>query len=417
MANTIRLPKKNRGAAPAPEVKKDELPVPAARTSRSAIFLGGEPANKKRPARRVVPSLAAEPEEEDEVFIVDEDEVSSILASAEDWDEDSDNDDSSMPGSEGQRAREKEEGLNHRTGAAKNRRKRVQVTLRDVQIIRLLGKYKFGYRTQIEAYCGRKDLSRRLTQLANGGLLRNEKITQNQAVWTPTQAGIELAGLEVPPLTHGRITPVTVAHTVGLLNLGMGFEKGDPGSNLLKDPLYPRGWRRELNPDQSYRLETGETVLTERMITQSWRRQLALHGDVELLRRYHEALAWVPSRPGDANAFGPEADEGNEWMYVGMAPYKAHVPDMVLVRPRNSDGSTRHVAIELELSSKSVPEWRRILEGFKGSQMFSTVAYFTHKRTVREGLMDVNAKHVGLDVGTEFLIMKYVPRLDNPFWG
>lgn len=337
-----------------------------------------------------------------------------VLASSEDWDDDRSNDPHTGPAAEGRRP--EEAGVNTRTGTTKKKR-RLQITDRDVQMIKLLGRYKFGYRSQVEAYCERRDLSRRLTQLKNHGLLRDERLTQNHAVWTPTQAGIEMVGLDVPNLAHGKVSPATIGHTVGLLNLGIGFEKGDEANNLLGEAEYPHEWRREQNRDLTYRLEQGETVITERMIAQSWRRVTSLYDDHEVAAMYRKAVEWKPSRPGELNAFGPEAEEGNEWMFVGQKPFKAHVPDMVLVRPRNPDGSARHIAIELELNTKPLGEWRRILSGFKGSPMFSTVAYFTHKRSVREGVRGVNAKDVGMVEGSELIIKKYVPRLDNPFWG
>lgn len=406
------------------------------RTSRSAILMGGAPPVRKpslvadEPVALIedvgdeaVESLvdfAAVDDGDDEGFElvgasegsegsslsrIDRQKVAGVLASSEDWDDDRSDDPWVGPGAEGRRPEEKQ----------RRRRRRLQITERDVAIIRLLGRYKFGYRSQIEAYCERRDLSRRLTQLAANGLLRSEKLTANQSVWTPTQMGLELVGLDVPNLSRGGVSPSTVGHTVGLLSLGIGFEKGDPGNNLLGEPGWPHEWRREENQDTSVRLERGETVVTERMISQSWRRAQALYPEAELKRMYQEAVEWRPVSPGES--FGPEAEEGNEWMFVGQPPFKPHMPDMVLVRPRAADGSLRHIAIELELSTKPVGEWRRILTGFKGSEMFSTVAYFTHKRTVREGVRAVNANHVGLVEGSELVIKKYVPRLDNPFWG
>lgn len=446
MAGSMRLPRKKSSTGEGTGDKGVAAPpLPRSGTNRSSIFLGGEAPTRPRtrtpqagdntlPSPRAVEretsrganakitrnprvSLLAVDDDEDEI-IDDAPSGISLLASSEEWDDDETTDTTLGLGSEG--TRDSEVGVNHKTGIVKNRKKRVQLTERDIAIIRLLGKYKFGYRTQIESFCDRKDLSRRLTQLGNAGLIRSEKITQNQAVWTPTQAGIEITGLEVSTLTHGRIQPTTIAHTVGLLNLGIGFEKGDPRNNLLRDASWPCDWRKELNRDQiSYRLERGETVVTERMVERSWKRQLAMYGEDDLVYQFQQAMAWRPRAGATGlDLFGPESEEGNEWMFTGMPPYKAHIPDMVLVRPRNPDGSVQHVAIELELSSKSIPEWRRILEGFKASEAFKTVAYFTHKRTVKDGLLAVNKNHVGLDVGSELLMMKYVPRVDNlPFWG
>lgn len=340
----------------------------------------------------------------------------SPLAVIEEWTSDTSSDTTLGLGAEGER--ESEKGLNTRTGAvSKKRRRRFTLTERDIAVIRLLGKYRFGYRTQVERYCDRSDLSRRMTQLANAGYLRNEMVTQTQALWTPTQIGLDVAGLDVPALTNGKITPSTIGHTVGLLNLGIDLELGKEDADPLKDKEWPYRYRREMNPDGTFRLEMGETVITERMIVQSWNRQKALYTEAEMKRQLDEALAWKPKGPGILS-FGPELSEGNEWMFVIMSPSKTHTPDMVLARPRNSDGSCTHVAIELELTAKSIPEWRRILTSYKGSPVYKKVAYFTHKRSVATSLIAVNQQHIGMAQGEEFVMLKYVPANRNlPFWG
>lgn len=395
---------------------------------RSRIHLSATP-----PARPSANSAGARTEAEKDVSPLqavsnpsiygdDEEEIlafpsgPSPLAVVEEWTSDTSTDTTLGLGAEG--VRDSERGLNTRTGAVTRKRKR-RFTLneRDVAVIRLLGKFRFGYRTQVERYCDRKDLSRRMTQLANAGYLRNEMVTQTQALWTPTQVGLDVAGLDVPALTNGKITPSTIGHTVGLLNLGIDLELGKDDTDPLMDKNWPYRYRREMNPDGTFRLEMGESIITERMIVQSWNRQKALYTESEMKRQLDEALRWKPEGPG-IRSFGPETKEGNEWMFVIMSPSKTHTPDMVLARPRNADGSCAHVAIELELTPKSIPEWRRILSSYKGSSIYKTVAYFTHKRTIANSLIAVNQQHVGMKAGEEFVMLKYVPANRNlPFWG
>lgn len=402
-------------------------PPNGASERRSRIHLSGSApvrgasnsAGARTDAEKDTSPLAAAPSifgDEEDVDVVSP-SGHSPLAIIEEWTDDKSTDTTLGLGAEGERDSEK--GLNTRTGAVSKKRGKRRFTLneRDIAIIRLLGKYRFGYRTQVERYCDRKDLSRRMTQLSNAGYLRNEMVTQTQALWTPTQVGLDIAGLDVPALTNGKITPSTIGHTVGLLNLGIDLEMGKEDSDPLKDKAWPYRYRRELNPDGTFRLEMGETIITERMIVQSWNRQKALYSESELKKQLEEALAWKPEGPG-IRSFGPETREGNEWMFVILSPSKTHTPDMVLARPRNADGTCQHVAIELELTPKSIMEWRRILTSYKGSPVYKTVAYFTHKRTVANSLIAVNQQHVGMTVGEEFVMLKYVPANRNlPFWG
>lgn len=435
-----RAPALPNPALPNPSVSKPDLSRIPRTTNRDAIFGGGprpvRPARESAPspstttplppvrdgrgdpAPVVAPHVTPSPALPPSPMASDARSKKPVPASLGEWTENKGEDPIGGAGAEAYRVGERE-SVNHRTGMTKKKSNRVRLNERDVMIIRLLGKYRFGYRKQIEEYFDRQDMSRRLTQLRRAGLLRNEKITQNEAVWTPTQAGIDIAGLEVPALTHGRITPTTVAHTVGLLNIGMSFEQGR--DNVMNEPDYPRNWRQaSAMRGSGLHLEPGETIITERMIQQSYRRQLELVGSMEKLRQMRDdALRWVPRNTNEDQMFGPEADEGNEWMFVGMGEAtKAHVPDMVLVRPRNSDGSSRNVAIELELTSKNLIDWRRILQGFKDNPTFRSVVYFTHKRSVVNGVKGVNEKYVGLRMNDELFIKKYSPAQDNVlFWG
>lgn len=349
---------------------------------------------------------------------VDEDATSplsnGLLVEADEWSDDEDNraTDSYLGlGSEG--VRPGEEGLNTNTGIhKKKRRRRFVLTARDVDVLTLLGKYRFGYRSQIEHYTGTNDLSRRLTQLSQAGYLRNEVITQTQTLWTPTSVGIDVAGLDVPTLAHGKISPSTIAHTIGLLNIGIDLEKGIKDSHLMGDPSWPYKYRT-VETEKGVKLQYGENIITERMIAQAYKQQKALYSVHDLKHKIDTAMnSWDRKTP-----FGVEAEEGEEWMFVAHGSQKTHMPDMVLVRPRAKDGSSQHVAIELELNAKSIQEWRNILSVYKGSKVFKTVIYFTHKRSIANSLKALNAEHIKMGP-EQFVVRKYIPVNKNlPFWG
>lgn len=388
-------PKKTAGTA------NDSHP----RDSKRSIFLGESA--PKLPRRTTsappVPSRRAPVQE------VSDDDFSSLSdGTVLEWTDDSSNDEADAPGAEGLRDYEK-------VSPRKKRKRSVRLVDRDMEIVELLARYKFVYRRQIERHFGVKNLSRRLTQLAKAGLIRNEKITESAAVWTATQAGIEWVEMTVPPMSHGRIAPSTLSHTIGLFKLGSDFERGDKGANIFGEG-WPFNWRRVTEYDGSYSFISGETVLTERVITQSYNRTLAIHKIDWMVQEFENAMRWKPE-PGATgeDLYGPEADEGNEWMFVGLPPYKAHVPDMVLLRPRNADGSVEHIAIELELKAKKISALKEILVNFKASRAFKKVVYFTHKRQVVNDLINVDKNYVGL--GSKLMVKRYIPENKNARWG
>lgn len=299
---------------------------------------------------------------------------------------------------------------------ASKRKAKFSLTRRDIEIIRLCARYRFAYREQIQHYFESENVRNRLTRLADEGLLRKDMVTQNQALWLPSQAGLDVADLDLTHIERGRYSATSIAHSIGLLNLGIEFEKG--WENLLKEDVWPNFNRVG---EDGERLQ-GEHVITEREITNSFNRLKGIakgdgrkSGDVshELIALRNDALAELPE-PGRTPM---EMREGMAGLFVNYFQNKSHTPDMVVARPRNEDGSSNHIAIELELNPKPIVEWIRILRAFKADPMFKSVVYFTHKRSINNQLTEVNRKHVGLSP-EQFRIFKYTPRNDSiPFWG
>lgn len=310
-------------------------------------------------------------------------------------------------------------GLNAEAPQVKKERKRkpkFSLTKRDIEIITLCSRYRFAYREQIQHYFQSENIRNRLTRLADEGLLRKDMVTQNQALWLPTQAGLDVADMDLTHIDRGRYSATSIAHSVGLLNLGIEFEMG--WENLLKEDVWPNANRR----DKSGQWVQGETVITEREITNSLNRLKGIaKGDAkknvdvsqELIRMRTEALSEIPE-PGKTPV---EMRDGMAGLFVGYFQNKSHTPDMVIARPRAEDGSSQHIAIELELNPKPITDWIRILRTFKADPMFKSVIYFTHKRSINNQLSELNRKYVQL-TPEQFRIFKYTPRNDSiPFWG
>lgn len=309
-------------------------------------------------------------------------------------------------------------GLNAEAAQPKKARKKAKLALtkRDIEIITLCARYRFAYREQIQHYFQSENVRNRLTRLADEGLLRKDMVTQNQALWLPSQAGLDVADLDLTHIERGRYSATSIAHSIGLLNLGIEFEQG--WENLLKEDVWPNLNRADRHGN---RLQ-GETVITEREITNSFNRLKGIaKGDArktadtsqELLRLRNDALGEIPA-PGKMPM---EMREGMAGLFVSYFQNKSHTPDMVIARPRSQDGTSNHIAIELELNPKPIPDWIRILRSFKADPMFKSVIYFTHKRSINNQLTEVNKKHVGLSP-EQFKIFKYTPRNDSiPFWG
>lgn len=285
-----------------------------------------------------------------------------------------------------------------------------RVTQRDVEILRFLGRYRYAQSSQVARFVqtSPKAAQIRLSKMGKVGLVRREDVTQGQSVWTPTAGGLAVADLDVRVIGEGQISYVTMAHTLGLVNIGIELELG--GANLLAEP----GWPFLNRVGSDGEPVQGERVLTEREISSGQRRWKKEKDRGQLRSEVSAALRqWEAA--GDLSVTSPELLPGNEGMFVLYSTAQAtlsgageHVPDMVIARPRAADGSPQSIAVELELAPKPSAEWKRILRAFANSEMFGRLVYFTHKASIAEALTKINAEDVGMPP-ERFAVRKYVP--------
>lgn len=287
------------------------------------------------------------------------------------------------------------------------------ITERDILIMRFLARYRYAYVDQIARLVNAeiKDVKARLRKLEREGLLRSEAITAGQDIFLVRKAGLSIIDIDFPEIKKGSVSFITVAHTVGLVNLAVELEMSTGGKNILGEDDFPQFNRypmgiREFGTPPSL---VGEMTVTEREIRRGNRlfRGSKTTEDMRILAR--EAYE-------DVN--GPELLEGNEGLFVvyGNGKDGEHVPDLVVARPRGENGAVRHIAIELELTPKNNSEWSRILRWYRDHGfMYEKIYYFTHKRTLAESI-----KRIAVNVGIEdrIVVRKYIPQNDRgPFWG
>lgn len=293
------------------------------------------------------------------------------------------------------------------------------LTERDILIIRFLARYRYAYNFQIARLCDTspKAINIRLRKLAERGFIKKKTVTGAQHIWLSTKAGNLVADVDLPAIKDGQLSWVTVAHTLGLVNIGVELEIG--GDNLLKEvewPLYNKRDRKG-NP------VIGERVLTEKEIRQGqqkWRmnRTTAEMRDMVEAAVVDTGNAYVNEATGEISyPDAPELLEGNEGLYVVYGTLE-HIPDMVIQRGRDADGKPVNIAIELELNQKTTEDWKRILRTYRDyGSMYDKVIYFTHKRSIYNLLNKINQEDIGLPP-EKFMIRQYVPKNDRePFWG
>lgn len=232
-----------------------------------------------------------------------------------------------------------------RDGQAPPQRSPMRVTERDMAILGFLGRYQFATYPQVARYVKTSEsaIRHRLPVLRAAGYVETMSVPFQFNLVTVTTAGLRMAGLALPRTV---VTASRAAHTLGLVDIGIGYEHRD------------------------------YSVLTEREIRAGHAR-----GGIASSR----VASILGSLPAGS---GPGAPHG---LFTVPAP-KANgspgqgflVPDAVLALPPDADGRPQSVAIELELTLKDAHRVDRVIGAYlrHGRSIYSQVLYKTSDTNV-----------------------------------
>lgn len=254
----------------------------------------------------------------------------------------------------------------------------LRITDRDLELLRFLARYQYATYPQIAAYLDTTTnaLRQRFPRLRAAGLIEWDNAGVTAAgVWRPTRLGIKLSGLDlpVPGLSWG-----TAAHTLGLVDIGIRFERA------------------------------GETVVTEREIRAADQRGRQPSDRMRAARSFH-----------NPQSGGLEAEVMPEPLYMVRSGKYWHAPDMVLVRPPAAGGEPQSIAVELEMTHKEPARLRRILNAYKHARNIGYVIYYTHRKDIRDAIQRAAD---GLGISHKLEVRRFVPaesgiRLPTQFTG
>lgn len=292
------------------------------------------------------------------------------------------------------------------------------LTERDIIIMKFLARYRYAYTDQLARLVDTmpRAIITRMSTLEKRGFVRKQPITERQYLWMTRKAGNMLADISFGEIKKGTVSYATIAHTIGLANLGVELEREAGGKDILGERADPD----DLPFENRFKLGLwgnpegktfGEMTVTEREIRQGQMRWRGGRPTSEM----RELVEFAAANREEA----PELLEGNEGLFVVYANGGEHIPDLVVAKERTAaeENKPMHLAIELELTGKPAPQWKRILRWYRDSGiMYDKVIYFTHKRSIATALRRAD-EEVGL--GDRLMIRKYIPTSGNrmPFWG
>ena len=238
----------------------------------------------------------------------------------------------------------------------------------------------------------------RLVRMESFGLVKRARVP-GQLVWMLTQAGIEVSGFDVRELFERDINVMMIAHNTVLHHVASAL--WGASVNVLMDEEYPRMNRRA----GTGLVVPGDYMVPDRVINSSlgvMRRGMRREEFVPVIRESIDVAfaRWEEAGGASVNPVSPEQYRGNEFMWALFPPEgfgrAYHVPDLVLSRPRDADGSPNSVAVEVELSVKAPEALEQTLRSYMVDDvLFGEVVWVVRHGSVAKRIMEFVEEHRG----------------------
>lgn len=228
----------------------------------------------------------------------------------------------------------------------------------------------------------------RLKRLEKVGIVKNIIVYNSPGVWALTRIGRALIGSErkLPNKSQAGLQSVSeriyVNHImaciysgcIDILQEGVKANRLDNyGRPVLGETIVPEGDMVSAMNKFAYQLK-GKVFVRD-----------SYKGETNSLLREQWEIAWRKWENG--GKIGKSPEEESPWFYIlftAIGAFSSYIiPDIVIHRERNTDGSPSNIAIEVERSIKSVDEYIRKLSVYKSdNRVYSKVIYVTDSKLI-----------------------------------
>jgi len=219
---------------------------------------------------------------------------------------------------------------------------------------------------------------KRLKKLRLQGLVIDKKLYGARPIWFLTEAGLVVSGFDLPRVIESKLTFSMFPHQFTVNNTAANLW----GANV--DVLHLDNFPERNREDEKGNPRFGEKLVSELEIQSSFGK-LKMFDKSDVYRPQiiglieREFAAWEEAGGVE---FGPSPEQvyGNEYMWALMPPYNVklayHVPDLVVKRPRNSDGTPNSIAVEIEINNKPSASYEKTLRAYLlDSRLYSKVIW------------------------------------------
>ena len=274
-------------------------------------------------------------------------------------------------------------------------------TLGDIQILEFL--YRFQVATinilSIALDKGRSAITGQLNKMYNMGLVEKLPLEGNLYIWGLTKLGQSIITDDDRAPKRPKVKGVSQLLTINYVVACLYSNKVN-ALNLDDFPYYGREFQGKI--------VRGEDIIPERFF-----RSALYKESFNLTGKYHMKssvntqvldkgeILWREWELHGKKCVSPELVPGQEFLYLLYSSEAFDnsyvIPDLVVRRPRLTDGSPQNIAIEVERASKSVAEYRKKLIAYKqDKRVYSKVVYITSNKSTVEKIIKA-AESIGFE--------------------
>lgn len=270
----------------------------------------------------------------------------------------------------------------------------------DREVLQFLAKFRYvkDEHLAIAFHRASSTMYSRLKKLRGQGLVLDKRVYGSRPVWFLTEAGMLLSGYDLPRVTEGKMSTMMFPHQFTVNHVAANLWGADV--NVLNLENFPERNRRDSKGVDVF----GERVVGEVEIQSSFGR----------MKMFDKAEVFVPELKANVDrafekweksggvSFGesPEFQIGHEYMWALLPPASLrkayHVPDLVVKRSRNSDGSPESIAVEVEINNKDTESYEKVLRAYRADDRIFKKVIWVCKSVGPARKLEKVAKNIGL---------------------
>lgn len=271
---------------------------------------------------------------------------------------------------------------------------------KDRETLQFLAMFRYATDAQLARMfsCSVQTSYNRLKKLRSVGLVIDRKIYGARPIWFLTEPGLLLSGFDLPRVTESKLTFSMFPHQFTVNNTAANLWGANV--NVLNLPDFPS--RNRVN-DKGEKV-FGEELASELEIQSAFGKiKMFDKSDVyrpELMAEIDKQFKAWERAGGSEFGVSPEQVLGNEYMWALMPPFNIrlayHVPDLIVKRPRNADGSPESIAVEIEINNKSSQSYEKTLRAYRDDNRLYKKVVWVCKNVGPARKLEQVAKEIGL---------------------